>query len=68
MLRGWHLGVAFVNASPVITNTVSKKHLSLSLFSEWITSVIMLHGSFRHRVTVISISAGTDELMDDATS
>ena len=54
-------GVAFVNASPMITNTNAKKCLSSSLFSEWIASVIIIHAEFGYRMTVISMGATADE-------
>lgn len=59
-------GVAFVNCSPVVTSTVSKTCLSMSLFSEWIANVVMIHIQHSFRITIISMGMVAENAISDA--
>ncbi|KAI6986056.1 hypothetical protein KC359_g8910 [Hortaea werneckii] len=59
-------GVAFVNSSPIITSSISRRNHSQSLFSEWIANIILIHSSHGYRMSVLSMGASADESLDDA--
>ena len=61
-------GVAFVNSSPVVTSSVAKTCMSMSLFSEWLANVVTIHGMARMKVTVVSMGASADRSINDAMS
>ena len=61
-------GVSFVNSSPVITSSVAKTCLSMSLFSEWLANIVEIHGRVGMKITVVSMGASTDRTINDAMS
>lgn len=61
-------GVCFINASPVITKTTSAECMSVSLFSEWIARVVMIHNAFGYKIRVTSMGGLADEAIGDAMS
>lgn len=61
-------GVAFVNASPVITKTTSVECMSVSLFSEWFGRVVKIHNDSGYKMSVTSMGALADEATNDAIS
>jgi myo-inositol-1-phosphate synthase len=51
------VGVAFVNASPVITSNVAKKTRAASIFLEWVGGLIEIHSRNDYKLTVVAMGA-----------
>jgi len=58
-------GVAFVNASPVITSNVAKRVRCASIFSEWIGNMVAIHHKHGYKLTVVSMGALAESSMND---
>lgn len=47
---------------------ISKECLSVSLFSEWIASMVEVHGSLGYKITIVTMGALAREAPDEAMS
>jgi hypothetical protein len=58
-------GVAFVNASPVITSNTAKRVRAASIFSEWVGGMIEIHTRNQYKLTIVSMGALAESSMND---
>lgn len=58
-------GVAFVNASPVITSNTAKRVRAASIFSEWVGGMIEIHSRNQYKLTIVSMGALAESSMND---
>lgn len=55
------LGVGFVNCCPTVVKDDAKRARCSSLFSEWLGTVIRVHGKYDTRISVVSMGEDADE-------
>lgn len=58
-------GVAFVNASPVVTSNTAKRVRAASIFSEWVGGMIEIHHRNQYKLTIVSMGALAESTMND---
>lgn len=58
-------GVAFINASPVITSNTAKRVRAASIFSEWIGNMIEIHSRNQYKLTIVAMGALAESTMND---
>ncbi len=51
------VGVAFTNCVPVSVDTMAKRIMCASFFSEWLGEMIKIHNSFGFRMTIMAMGA-----------
>lgn len=58
-------GVAFVNASPVITSSTAMRVRAASIFSESIGGMIEIYNTNQYKLTIVSMGALVESRMND---